>query len=150
MPLQPAHPTPFPNYPHPDAERGPDSFFRHIEIVNGPEQMYPAFRDRSQPLKFGGDGYTNEPDVRRHVNNFWAWLDFPHFPLDSNPPGDQSLKQQNWFISWVTGNLGSCWCMFGIEHQWDRNNGRQSSRPGAPVPNVVRGLRGGHCNILQP
>lgn len=136
-----AQTTPTPRHPHPD-----DADFS-FEIVNGPRERVPAFDEGSTPPKFGGDNYTREwLFMRRHTNNLWFWFDNPGIRID---PPDLNVKQQSQFVSWVTGNLGSCWCRYEIQHEWDRTNGRTAIGGGA-APNTVRRIAGRNCRVPVP
>jgi len=115
--------------------------------VNGPRDRVPAFDEGSNPPKFGGDNYIEEwLFLRHHTNNLWFWFDNPGITIDVGPRGDQNVKQQAQFVSWVTGNLGSCWCRTEIQQMWDRTNGRTAIGGGA-APNVMTKISGKNCRV---
>jgi hypothetical protein len=59
------------------------------------------------------------------------------------------MQQQLQFVSFVRGNLGTCWCQYTFEHRWTAANGRTAIDGGA-APTRATMVAGQNCQIIPP
>jgi hypothetical protein len=101
---------------------------------------YPA----AGAANWGADDYTAPRDFKRHSEtlNRIRWLDAPRVPR----AGAAAITDRRIFVAWVTGNLGTCWCQFEINHEWTAAGGRTGPGGGA-APNRVTRIAGQNCGL---
>jgi len=63
------------------------------------------------------------------------------------PADFTSMQQQFEFVSFVRGNLDTCWCRFRFEHRWTAANGR-TAIDGGEAPTRVNMIAGRNCQII--
>lgn len=123
----------------PDGSGGPAGV--NFTVV-GPPNAYPGFVGPN----FGADNYTTTFSFKRHTDNRFRWLDAPGVAV--NPALHSAATQQDEFVAYVRGNLGTCWCQFRIRHQWTAAGGRQAIG-GGPAPNVKEKVDGHNCGAKK-
>lgn len=97
----------------PDGTAGAGGF-NFISV--GPPNPYPPFGGPN----YGGDGFTQPDDLKRHRPTQFYWNDAPRGRV-----GTISYTSDNEFISFVQGNLGTCWCRFWLRQSWTARGGTQ-------------------------
>jgi hypothetical protein len=91
-----------------------------IDVVPG-GTPYPPFVDPPPPgkkLTFAPDGYDEPGPEKRHLPRGFRWVDQPR-----SLAGIDSAKDDAEFVTFVTGNLGTCWCRFSIRQGWTSTGG---------------------------
>jgi len=99
----------------------------------GPPNPYPGFAGPN----YGGDDYAAPWDFKRHKPLGFRWLDGPRGPVGVN-----ARTQDDEFITFVRGDLGTCWCRFSIRQSWTAANGMQG--PGLAL------IDSHNCRIFNP
>ncbi len=106
------------------------------------EDEYPKFGaefgDPKRP-QLGADDYQGSSNALR-CRDLWRirWLDLPGNRGNVIRAGEPH-KQQMRFLSYVKGELGTCWCYFEIDHKWD--NGERTGGDRATI------LEGKNCEL---
>ncbi len=110
--------------------------------VKTANQTVPPINNRTPP-DYGADDYTAPRTGKRHdLPTSVQWIDGP--AVGRNFVGSTGLAStvnaDMIFVTWVTGNLGTCWCKFEIDHSWAlAPGGRTGARTGPAVVSILGG-----------
>jgi hypothetical protein len=108
-------------------------------VVNAPNPV-PQFGGPN----WGSDNYTGPWEFKRHLPAIGRirWLDTAAFPSR----GAAAMTERRTFVSWVQGNLGSCWCQIEYSHDWAAGN--HTGPGGAALLPAVTKVAGLNCEII--
>lgn len=95
---------------------------------NGPNLAFPVVPNGGLIPGFAGPAFGSDdyaapgPGIIKLHNpqGLFYWVDIPAVAVGRN---DVSASQQDEFITFVSGNLSTCWCRFRIQHSWTRAGG---------------------------
>jgi hypothetical protein len=92
-------------------------------VAVGRPAPVPPFKLRPVIGPYGADDYTSPSSYKSHDAGDFRWIDSPKFQFDDPMKQASSMTQEAEFITFVNGDLGSCWCDFSIRESWTNTAG---------------------------
>jgi hypothetical protein len=106
-------------------------------MVKAGSMLVPNINNNNQ---WGADDYAAARAGKVHsLPNTVRWTDAPGVSRNGTTPIANSLSSDTIFVTFLTGNLGTCWCQFRLTHSWTFANGT-GTRTGPPAATLIDGM----------